>query len=298
MFGANSEWYYKYLAGIQLDLANGGRGFDKIVLAPQVWTPQMKANSTDSWGAEYRYDGLHPGWQTVATEGICPRLSSATASMETARGALRASYVCVNNQSDPTCAVVSENRPGGPASAAHLSCPIPGATIDRVLFASFGTPDGTCGSNGGFHVNPKCNSNNSMAVITKACVGKSSCVLKASSQNFGGDPCFGTPKFLKVQVSCKGGTPAPVPTTPTKKMLSYAVTIPVGSTATVRLPGFGATTASGVAVTEGGTQVFANGAFVAGVDGVSAGKWADAFGAVELTVGSGSYAFDVLVARA
>ena len=50
-------------------------------------------------------------------------------------------------------------------------------------------------------------------------------------------------------------------------VFSYDVVVPVGSTAAVVLPMFGAK-ADAVEVAEGGASVFAKGAFVAGVDGV------------------------------
>jgi hypothetical protein len=166
----------------------------------------------------------------------------------------------------------------------HLTCPKAGATIDKIDFASFGTPTGNCAS--GFKTG-SCDSNKTMAVVTKACVGKGSCSIDVSDGNFG-DPCFKTAKTLAVKVSCAGGS-----TPSAKKVLSYAVTIPVGAAATVRLPGFGGT-AAGVAVSESGKSVFSNGAFTpSAVPGVSAGTFNEALMAVELTVGSGSFNFDV-----
>jgi hypothetical protein len=286
MFGANSEWYYKYLAGILLDTANGGRGFDKIILAPQVWTPQMKANASLSHGYAYA------GWKDVSTKGICPRLSSVTASMETTRGTIKAAWACAPPAPDLTCALVRQKDP-----AASIRCPGTGSTIDKIVFASYGTPTGNCSD--GFTIDPACHSNRSMAKVKAACLGKSSCSINAGTPGPAnstcagcGDPCFGTVKQFAVKVHCSSPTtpPAPAPA----PVFSYAVTIPVGSTATVRLPGFGAKAAA-VAVTESGKIVFTGGSFVpAAVQGVSAGMWADAQQAVELTVGSGTYSFEVI----
>jgi len=76
----------------------------------------------------------------------------------------------------------------------------PGTQIAKIEFASFGTPTGSCAA-GGFQVDPKCNANRSVAFVAAACIGKSSCHLVASTENFGGvDPCLGTRKRLAAVV--------------------------------------------------------------------------------------------------
>ena len=64
----------------------------------------------------------------------------------------------------------------------------------------------------------------------------------------------------------------------------------------VVLPTFGASSST-VVVNEGGKPVFANGKFVSGVSGVHAAQVEkDATGQnVRLTVGSGTYAFEIFV---
>ena len=82
--------------------------------------------------------------------------------------------------------------------------------ISAVDFASYGTPTGACGS---YAVNASCNSANSTAVVTAACVGRASCSVVAGPPNFD-DPCFGTVKHLVVQARCSaggGGQVAPSP---------------------------------------------------------------------------------------
>jgi hypothetical protein len=156
---------------MQLDVANGGRGYDKIVLAPQVWTPEM--NTTGS--------------------GICPVLSSVSGSMVTARGPMASSWQCPGPGG--TCGITAEK------SMLHLHCPA-GTTISKIDFASFGTPSGTCET--GFQTDPKCDTNTSEATVGKLCLGKESCDVTATSQAFGRDPCFGVIKKLAAQVSCTG----------------------------------------------------------------------------------------------
>lgn len=85
-----------------------------------------------------------------------------------------------------------------------LACPY-GQRISSVGFASYGTPSGTCGA---FKLGT-CNASNAASVVSEACMGKSSCKVRASRYTFG-DPCVGTAKRLYVQAACTatidGGT--------------------------------------------------------------------------------------------
>ena len=72
-----------------------------------------------------------------------------------------------------------------------------GFTFDSVIFASFGTPLGSCGS---FSVS-KCNTASSVSVVSAACLGKSSCSVDATTKVFGSDPCYGVSKQLAVQLT-------------------------------------------------------------------------------------------------
>ena len=99
---------------------------------------------------------------------------------------------------------------GGPLSSpfcadepnlAVLSMGCPQGVISDILFASYGTPTGACGS---WAVNASCNSNKSMAVVKAACLGRASCSIPTDTPTFG-DPCYGTVKHLAVQASCSAG---------------------------------------------------------------------------------------------
>jgi len=74
---------------------------------------------------------------------------------------------------------------------------VPGTLFNKVVFASFGSPTGSCGS---FSINPACNFQNSTAVVTKKCIGRKSCTILAMNYVFGKDPCRGTVKSLAVQL--------------------------------------------------------------------------------------------------
>jgi hypothetical protein len=82
-----------------------------------------------------------------------------------------------------------------------LSCPA-GQVINKVSFASYGTPVGSCGS----FKKGSCDASNSLTVVSDACKGMDICNLKADNDIFG-DPCITTIKRLYAQVSC--GMPAP-----------------------------------------------------------------------------------------
>jgi hypothetical protein len=96
------------------------------------------------------------------------------------------------------CGTVNEG------STTTLSCPA-GQKISSIVYASYGTPWGTCG---GF-VNGACQASGTLVAIQSACLGQATCSVTASNAAFGGDPCPGTAKQLKVQVACAfpDGTP-------------------------------------------------------------------------------------------
>jgi hypothetical protein len=91
------------------------------------------------------------------------------------------------------------------AASATLTCPT-GQTIATVMFASFGTPTGSCGSfaAGG------CDASTSIAVVQALCVGRNSCSVAANTGTFG-DPCAKVVKNLAIAVTCAvvGGMGSP-----------------------------------------------------------------------------------------
>jgi hypothetical protein len=92
--------------------------------------------------------------------------------------------------------------------AVTLACAA-GQVIDAVVFASYGTPSGACGS----FAAGSCDAASSEAVVRSLCVGRQSCTVTAGNGAFG-DPCNGTVKSFAVEVSC--GTDVPVGTVPFK----------------------------------------------------------------------------------
>ena len=81
----------------------------------------------------------------------------------------------------------------GESGSFTLTAPV-GHVFDKVLFASYGTPDGICGS---FSIG-SCHSATSQSVVEGLLLGNNSATLTASNTPFG-DPCPGTGKRLYVQ---------------------------------------------------------------------------------------------------
>lgn len=244
MFGSgSSEWPFKFLAGLRM--SGTSRGWQQLELHPSVWN-------------EFR--GV----------SICANLSSVAGSISTARGRVSGAWQCGNVAYD-TCDVADEN------TAAKLSC-ASGATITGIVFASFGTPQGSCDTQ--LKVG-SCNANNSMSVVEKACVGKNSCSVPATDATFG-DPCYDTKKMLAVGATCSHSSGE-------SQVFQYNVTVPVGSTANVHLPFMGRQSPR---VVEGAAStVWQNGAYVSGTPGVFGASATSSEIVVE--VGSGSFAFSV-----
>ena len=229
MFGSNSDWYYKFLAGITM--AKNTRGWQQLVLRPEVWNAKRGVS-------------------------VCANLSSTEGSIDTPRGIISAAWSCLpQGGGGPagTCAEVAEK------GSAHLRCST--GVIKSVDFASYGTPKGSCAS--GFSANSTCSAPTTKAVVEGMCVGKPSCLVPALTATFGADPCWDTLKQLAVKVTCGGGAPPPSSLTP---VFEYSVVVPTGSTAQVVLPQFGSKAAT-VAETAG--AVWKAGAYVPGVSGVT-----------------------------
>jgi len=91
--------------------------------------------------------------------------------------------------SQTLCGMANEN------GTVTITAP-PGNFITSVQFASYGTPDGSCGS---FTIGA-CHAANSLAICEAAYIGNNSASVAASNGVFG-DPCNGTVKRLYVQVT-------------------------------------------------------------------------------------------------
>ncbi|CAK9144124.1 unnamed protein product [Ilex paraguariensis] len=80
---------------------------------------------------------------------------------------------------------------------AHLWC-TPGKKISKVQFASYGMPQGTCGS----FKEGSCHAHKSYDALERNCIGKQSCSVTVAPEVFGGDPCPDSVKKLSVEAVC------------------------------------------------------------------------------------------------
>jgi len=124
-------------------------------------------------------------------------------SLNTIRGEVRVSWQITNGSG--ICGSAPENN------VLTLTCPVGTDTINKIVFASFGTPTGSCPN----LATGSCDSSNSVSILSSACLGKTSCSVNASDTIFG-DPCYGTVKRMVLQATCNGtgggsGTPSTVP---------------------------------------------------------------------------------------
>ncbi|XP_049395367.1 beta-galactosidase 10 [Solanum stenotomum] len=85
-----------------------------------------------------------------------------------------------------------KNRP-----TLRLKCPT-NTNISSVKFASFGNPNGTCGS----YMLGDCHDPNSASLVEKVCLNQNECALEMSSSNFNMQLCPSTVKKLAVEVNC------------------------------------------------------------------------------------------------
>ncbi|THU65665.1 hypothetical protein C4D60_Mb05t06030 [Musa balbisiana] len=85
----------------------------------------------------------------------------------------------------------------GEGDVLSLSCQ-GGRTISSVDFATFGEPDGACGA----YVSGGCGSDEAVAILKDACLGRDSCSIKISDKM--GTSCakLASPRKLVVQVTC------------------------------------------------------------------------------------------------
>lgn len=98
---------------------------------------------------------------------------------------------------------------------AAIKCPL-GSVVSRVVFASYGTPEGSCGS----FKQGLCHQSRAQEVVEDLCIGESECRVSASTHLFG-ETCPLIAKNLRLQVQCTGTFWST--TSPSLHMLSLSV---------------------------------------------------------------------------
>ena len=188
-----------------------------------------------------------------------------------------------------TCALILEKDKDqtNTTGFAQLGCGA-GMIIDRVTFANFGTPTGSCSA--GF-TPANCSAANASAKVALICVGKQSCSVPASVKTFG-DPCFKMPKRLAVKMACRSAPPSPSPSPALPigpRKFTWDISIPTAAATTiVELPLLDALPDE-INIAVDGRSLWQKGTYVPGAPGVSAGVVQK--GKVVLSVGSGDYSF-------
>jgi hypothetical protein len=97
--------------------------------------------------------------------------------------------------SQSVCGTANENN------SVTLTAP-PGNVFTSVTFASYGTPNGSCGS---FTIG-SCHAGNSQTIVESALIGKNSATIAATNAVFG-DPCAGTVKRLYIEAVYSSSLP-------------------------------------------------------------------------------------------
>jgi hypothetical protein len=129
---------------------------------------------------------------TVGTSPSSPAQNCAVTSGTGTIAGAAVSNVSITCTNVVICSTAPEN------GSITLTCPA-GQKMSALDFASYGTPNGTCGA---FTIDGTCNATTSTMDVSTPCLGQSSCTVSASNGVFG-DPCVGTVKRLYVQARCQ-----------------------------------------------------------------------------------------------
>jgi hypothetical protein len=247
----------------------GGYLYEDLLGIGQIRINDPKYDPTDTTQVGFKHAVIFP------RSTFHPDVGFVQGEYASISGQFAVSWINPNSSaaSGGTCVVgAPENAP------VTFSCPS-GATFTDVIFASFGTPSGSCGS---FQVG-SCNAANSTSIVQNACIGKSTCTISVSDVTFG-DPCYNTVKVFDAQLKCNDNAGTQV-----------SATIPTNTKATIRIPFSSGVNLSNVTLSEAGTIFYASGAFVngavPGITGASAGTTDLPIGTstIDIEVGSGSY---------
>ncbi|XP_058206620.1 beta-galactosidase [Rhododendron vialii] len=93
--------------------------------------------------------------------------------------------------------MVASGRHDNLQSKAHLWCPQE-QRISDIKFASYGLPQGTCGS----FREGSCHAHRSYDALKRNCIGNQSCSVSVVPDVFGGDPCPGSMKKFSAEAVC------------------------------------------------------------------------------------------------
>ena len=192
MQGAIGAWLYTDVAGIAQQPMTAG--YSSLLLWPRATTHEKLPFASGSF--ESIRGTVAVEWQ-VATKSFTltatvPVNTIADVRLTFPVGTPVSALIATEGVRPDTCvADAPENAP------VTFTCPS-GSTVTSVIFASFGTPTGSC--SGGFAVGA-CNAANSTAILSSSCVGKAACTINVNTALFG-DPCYNTVKHLDAALAC------------------------------------------------------------------------------------------------
>jgi hypothetical protein len=141
---------------------------------------------------------LAPG-ASDAPEADSSLFQGLRSSLDTWGGSFSSSFTIIA-PSYPFCEAAT-----GESGALFLQCNDPAATIDKVLFASYGALLSSCPSP---VLNSSCYAPNATTIVESLCLGRYSCNVP-SGNGFWGDPCPGVPKHLAIRAHCSSGGGGP-----------------------------------------------------------------------------------------
>ena len=189
----------------------GGLDCTGVSLAPAVQVPMRRLsrveydntvrdllgvtnNPASAFGVDSAYGGFETNSTTPVTTTDLQLYQSAAETIASSVDIVALAGCGATTVPQLVCQTKTEN------TTLSLACPA-GTVVTSVDFASYGTPQGTCGT---YQVGT-CKADVA-AALKSACLTKASCSVSASNVSFGGDPCLGTPKSLAVQVTCSSST--------------------------------------------------------------------------------------------
>ena len=168
------------------------------------WTapPQYPSVTLLSWGGAFG----NPGDGTARYWVLKLLVDSFTAGPPAGTAAPADADWLVNTSTSGAAAPLSSPFCADEINLSTLTMYCATGVIDAIVFASYGTPTGACGS---YAVNASCNAPTSRAVFERACVGQAACSVQTDTATFG-DPCYGTVKHAAVEATCSTGGGAQV----------------------------------------------------------------------------------------
>ncbi|GAV78487.1 Gal_Lectin domain-containing protein, partial [Cephalotus follicularis] len=164
--GSSSDWVSESLLPIKQPLIWYKTTFDDPVGNDPIALDLTGLRKGEAWVNKHRIGRYWPTY--IVQSNDCTHSCNY-------RGAYGSSK-CLKNWGKPSQQLYHVPRP-----ILSLECPLPNQVLSSIKFASFGTPDGTCGSFSHGH----CKSSRALSFVQKACIGSKSCNIRVSTHTFG-----------------------------------------------------------------------------------------------------------------